>query len=524
MSPSLPRRDLLRAGLALGALGLTPGRLAAAAAAADEGPFDYAALKGRARQLSQRAYVPPADDLPPKLRDISYDDYQSLRFQPERALWLADGLPFRAQLHHRGLYFKERVRLHELHQGRSRPLGYDPTYFDTRKARLGRMPSDLGYAGFRVQSHLDWGTDVCSFLGASYFRAIGADKQYGLSARGLALNTGEPEPEEFPRFSEFWLERPARGADRFVIYALLESPSVTGAYRFEIVPGNRLLMEVDAALYPRTAVKRFGVAPLTSMYQCGENDRRMGNDFRPEIHDSDGLALHTGAGEWIWRPLVNPPVNRLNSFADDNPRGFGLLQRDRDFSHYQDDGAWYDRRPSVWVEPRHGWGRGSVQLFEIPTLDETFDNIVAFWVPEKTPQPGEEHLFAYRLHWGREAPVGPSLATVAHTRTGIGGPAGVRRRYYSQRFAVDFTGGPIPLLGREEKVEAVISSSRGRIEQVSARPLIPAGGYRAIFDIVPADDSQEPYDLRLFLRQDGQALSETWLYQWTPPPVERREF
>jgi periplasmic glucans biosynthesis protein len=292
-----------------------------------------------------------------------------------------------------------------------------------------------------------------------------------------------------------------------------------------MTPAATLVMEVDAALYPRRDIARLGVAPLTSMFQYGENDRREAHDWRPEIHDSDGLAMWTGSGEWIWRPLVNPASLRFNAFVDHTPRGFGLLQRDRHFDHYQDDGAFYDRRPSLWVEPKSDWGKGSIHLVEIPTLDETADNIVAFWNPADTPQPGQELLFGYRLHWGARLPARPALAQVVATRTGLGGIVGQKRQYFSWRFVVDFAGGQLPMLGKDVTVEPVITASRGEIEIVSARPLHAVQGYRAMFDLKPTDDSPTPVDLRLYLRANGQPLTETWLYQWTPDrrPLEQRD-
>jgi periplasmic glucans biosynthesis protein len=241
----------------------------------------------------------------------------------------------------------------------------------------------------------------------------------------------------------------------------------------------------------------------------------MANDWRTEIHDSDGLAMWTGSGEWIWRPLVNPSSVHVNAFLDQNPRGFGLLQRDRNFDHYQDDGAFYDRRPSLWVEPKSGWGKGSIQLVEIPTVDETFDNIVAFWNPADTPRPGQELLFSYRLHWGARMPVNPPLAQVVATRTGLGGYVGQKRKYFSWRFVVDFAGGDLSMIGKDIEVEPVITAPRGQIEFPSTRPLDRVRGYRVTFDLKPTDDSLEPIDLRLYLRANGQPLTETWLYQWT---------
>lgn len=515
------RRTLLQAGAAA--------CLSAAARAAGlkplgaPRPFDHAALKGRARQLAAAPYQPPNEVLPPEVAALGWDAYQSIRYRADHALWAGEGLRFEVQLFHLGLFFKRPVRMHEVRDGRAQALAYDPALFDYGSSGLHgeRQPADLGFAGFRVNFHTAPRHDVAAFLGASYFRAVGGERQYGLSARGLAVDTGLNRPEEFPDFTEFYLERPAPGTNTLVVHALLDAPSVAGAYRFAITPGDTLVMDVDAALYPRRPIERLGIAPLTSMFQTGENDRRMANDWRPEIHDSDGLALWTGAGEWIWRPLTNPPALAFNAFADRRPRGFGLLQRDRDFDHYQDDGVFYERRPSLWVEPRGDWGDGAVHLVEIPTVDETFDNVVAFWNPAAPVQPGQERLFGYRLHWGAEPPVQPPLARCLSTRTGLGGVVGQKRPYWSWRFVVDFAGGDLGLVDANAKVEPVIEAARGRVELTSARPLASVKGWRAMFDLVP-DERSEPVQLRLYLRSGGQALTETWLYHWTPPPPAQR--
>lgn len=490
--------------------------------------FDFAALKGRARALAAAPYVAPSEKLPPTLDKLDWDQYQELRFRKDHALWREDKLRFEAQFFHLGLFFKSPVKLYELADGQARELAYDTELFTYGKSGVAgsKMPSNLGFAGFRLNFHTDLERDICAFLGASYFRAVGGSWQYGLSARGLAVDTGLPRPEEFPNFVAFWLEKPAPGSNTARVYALLDSPSISGAYRFDITPGDTQVMDIDAALYPRKTIERLGFAPLTSMYQTGENDRRMANDWRPEIHDSDGLAMHTGTGEWLWRPLANPATLRFNAFADQNPRGFGLLQRDRNFTHYQDDGVYYDRRPSVWVEPKSGWGAGSVQLVEIPTVDETFDNIVVLWNPATPPKPGDEVLIGYRLYWGEQMPANPPLARCVATRTGLGGVVGQPRKYFSWRFAVDFAGGDLALLGPKAKVEAVITTSRGKVEITSARPQGAINGYRAMFDLVPPDDPATatlPIDLRMYLRCDGQPMSETWLYQYNPPAVADRK-
>jgi glucans biosynthesis protein len=282
-------------------------------------------------------------------------------------------------------------------------------------------------------------------------------------------------------------------------------------------------MDIDLALYPRKQIERLGIAPGTSMFFVGKNQRNLSEDWRPEIHDSDGLQMWTGSGEWLFRPLVNPNVLRVNSFVDDSPHGFGLVQRERRFEQYEDDGVFYERRASAWVEPKASWGKGAVMLVEIPTRDETMDNIVAFWNPAEKPQRGQELLFGYRLYWCRNPPVSPALALARETWTGIGGIIGQARTHFSWRFVVDFFGGSLDLLDGTAKVTPMISASRGHIEIPSARPVHPLHGWRAMFDLVPPDDSTEPINLRLYLAFEGQPLTETWIYQYTPPSAEQRK-
>jgi glucans biosynthesis protein len=524
MFRSVARHRVLLAGFAFGVLLVsTPARSAQTIGKAQV--FDYAWLKGQARALAEQDYVDHEGEMPEQLKSLSWDDYQQLRYDKKHALWRDTDALFRGELFHLGLYFQTPITVYQLEDGQAEELAYDRDLFDYGESGVkGRkLPKDLGFAGFRYQFHSDWQRDVVAFLGASYFRAVGAEMQYGMSARGLAVDTAVPEGEEFPLFTHFWLETPKPGSDTATVYALLDSPSVTGAYRFDITPGETLTMTVDAAIYPRQSIQRLGVAPLTSMYMIGENSRRTHWDWRPEIHDSDGLLMHTGGGEWIWRPLVNPANLRFNAYADENPKGFGLLQRDQDFDHYQDDGVFYDRRPGVWVKPIHDWGPGSIQLVEIPTLDETFDNIVAFWNPAKPVEAGQELLFSYKLHWGTQRILPSNQAQVVNTFTGLGGVVGQRREYFSQRFVVDFAGGLFPMLGGETTVEPVITTSAGRVEITSARPQHAIDGYRAMFDVVPPDGSSEPINLKVYLAIDGRPVTETWIYQWTPPPADQRD-
>ena len=517
----MKRRELL--GAAAFAVSALP--FAAMPARAETVAFDYAWLKGQARWRAQQPYVPPAQTVSTRIARLNWDEYQHIRFLPEHALWADDALRFRVQFFHLGLHVLTPVKINLVRDGRARPIAYDARRFDLGESGLepSLLPPDLGYAGFRIHFHTDFERDVAAFLGASYFRAVGESLQYGLSARGLAIDCGMTRPEEFPAFTEYWLEQPTADSSTLVVNAMLDSPSLAGAYRFEITPGTNLVMRVDAALYPRRAIERLGIAPLTSMFLCAPYDRRVSGDWRPAIHDSDGLAMCTGNGERIWRPLRNPRAVEFNAFQDDAPRGFGLLQRDRDFGHYQDDNAFYDRRPSLWVEPLAGFGKGSVDLLEIPAQYETADNIAAFWSPAQPVQGTNELLFAYRLHWGNApAPAQQATAYTAMTWSGLGGAPSRAREYFSQRFVVDFSGGVLDMLepeikGAPSKVEVVVSASHGSLENISGYRQLIQPGYRAVFDLRPGDFTG-PVDLRLYLRLDGNALSETWLYQWTPPP------
>jgi periplasmic glucans biosynthesis protein len=327
----LRRREILKSALVLAAAQVTSGSFARAAqmpaVGAPPQAFDFAWIKGQARWLASNLYVPPPkDSLPPALAKLSYDQYQSLRFRPDHALWAEDGYAFRLQFFHVGRSFTQSVRLFEVVDGVAHEIVYDPAMFDFDKSGLdpALMKDQAGFAGFRVQFVTNWRADVAAFLGAAYFRAVGGDtRQYGLSTRGLAVDTALGRPEEFPRFTAFWFERPTKDAGTLTLYALMDSPSVAGALRIQMAPGGTQVMDVDAAIYPRKPIERLGISPLTSMFFYGKNDRRGANDWRPEIHDSDGLSLWTGAGEWIWRPLINPAQLHVNSYFDDNPRGFG---------------------------------------------------------------------------------------------------------------------------------------------------------------------------------------------------------
>ena len=478
--------------------------------------FDFEILQYRAKLRATQPFVPPDRPLPDWLRQLDYDHYRDIRFDPMRAWWREEKRPFQLQFFHLGGIFHEPVQLHEVNDGREHHIDFSPRLFDYGHNRIsGHVPSDLGFAGFRIHAALnrpDYFDELAVFLGASYFRALGQDQRYGLSARGLALNTGEPGGEEFPIFEEFWIEKPAPDARSLTLYALLDSRSVTGAYRFILTPGKDTVIQVKAAIYCRQNPAVFGIAPLTSMFTHGENTNWSRDDFRPEVHDSDGLLMANGAGEWIWRPLNNPAQIRHTAFQDNAPRGFGLFQRDRDLRHYDDLEAVYQQRPSAWVEPVGNWGPGQVRLVELPTPNEMNDNIVAFWTPAVLPPAGEPITFEYRLHWLLDPEGRPPAGFVASTRS-----AAVIGRPELRRFVVEFEGRYLNQEPAGSPIAAQVDIGAGA--RLDAMPVVQknqfTGGWRVAFEVRP-DGTGRPVEMRCSLHKERHELTEIWSNLWTP--------
>ena len=478
-------------------------------------PFSFDQLTAQAEAASKDPYGAPIIRFDEILDRIDPEVFADIRFKPDQALWANGGGPWPIRLHHSGRWFKRPVHINVVENGQSREILYEPWLFEFGdKAKfISGLPEDLGFAGFRVmnkQGNGDW----LSFLGASYFRASGEHDQYGLSARGIAIDVGLPTPEEFPAFREFWIGRHDDESEDLLIYALLDGPAVAGAYQFLVKRPGPVIMEVEARLFMRHGVQRLGIAPLTSMYWYSETNRYIATDWRPEIHDSDGLAIWTGGGERLWRPLNNPKNLTVSSFSDTNPKGFGLMQRDRDFRSYEDDTLFYDKRPSLWVEPLQPWGKGSVQLVEIPTDVEIHDNIAAYWVPEAQTEPQTRFDLTYRLYWQDENPFPPTVARCVATRIGKGGVPGAVQNSDVKRFVVDFEGPSLEPLRKGEDVQAVAATSKGDILHAFAFQLVGSRRWRAIFEL--SATGSDPVDLRLFLRHGDNALTETWLYQYHP--------
>ena len=476
--------------------------------------FDFDDVDKRAKALAQKAFEPAKIDLPTALRGLSYDQYRDIRFVADRALWRADKLPFEVAFFHRGGMFREAVRMNEVVGGEARAIRYRAADFTFGANGIDRakLPEDLQFAGFRVHYNVNtpkYKDEVLVFLGASYFRALGKDQRYGLSARGLAIDTGLQSGEEFPRFTEFWLERPAPGARELTVYALLDSKSVAGAYRFILRPGTDTVITVKARLHARRNVAKLGVAPLTSMYLYGENQRASAEDYRPEVHDSDGLSVQSGTGEWVWRPLANPRRLLQTSFGMSNPQGFGLLQRDRNFASYEDLEARYDLRPSVWVKPIKPFGTGRIELVQIPSPYEYNDNIVAFWSPRDPPQAGQALDLEYQLLWQKNNPTRPPSSWVTQTRRG---PGAAKRDENVFDLHVDFEGPALRKMAENATLEGVFSSdANGEIleKRIQRNPV--NDGARVSL-VVKRLDAAKPVELRGFLRDEAETISETWAY------------
>lgn len=475
-----------------------------------------------AKTLARKGYEAPKSNLPSALRDMKYADYQQIQFNHDKAYWSNQKLPFRLEFYHQGMYFDTPVTINEVTVNKVQKIKYNPDNFNYGDVKYDKdKVKDLGYAGFKILYPLNskGKTDeIVSMLGASYFRVVGMGQVYGLSARGLAIDTGLPSGEEFPHFREYWIERPKPTDKRLTIYALLDSPRATGAYRFVVMPGRNTVVDVQSKIYLRDKVGKLGIAPLTSMFLFGSNQPSPTLNYRSELHDSDGLAMLTGSGEWIWRPLNNPKRLAVSSYAMENPQGFGLLQRGRQFERFEDLDDRYDLRPGAWITPKGEWGKGKVELIEIPTNDETNDNIVTYWIPDHLPDTGKEMNFQYSITFSRDEEKlhAADNAYVLQTRRSTGEvkqPNLTRQSDGSIAFIVDFTGADMKKLPPDTPVTAQASTNdNADIVEKSVRYNPVIKGWRMILRI-KVKDPKKTTEMRAALVNADKTLSETWSYQ-----------
>jgi glucans biosynthesis protein len=480
-----------------------------------DAPFSLSNVQDIAQKLSQSPYVDSAPPIPKAIDHMDYDAMRDVRWKQEFTLWKDKKLPFQVQFCQRSGYLRDRMMFYTIGADGVKPFPYSSDYFNFGRTKLTEpLPADTGFGGFRIHyalnnpSYLD---EAIVFTGASYFRSLAQNQFYGLSCRGLAVNSGiYGLTEEFPKFITFWLEEPRPHATEVTFYALLDGPSVTGAYRFKLRPGAETQADVTATLYFRKTIEHLGIAPLTSMFWFGENTSSHFGDFRPEVHDSDGALIANGHGEWLWRPLENYSDVHFNSFQDENPKGFGLLQRDRTFDHYQDLEVNYQLRPSCWVEPLGAWGKGAVNLVQLPIPDETIDNTVLYWQPEKPAVAGDKMDASYRLHWLMDDPKLPPLARVSATR--VNHPT---RLFPDPRIILDFVGPATKDIHDKDMPHAIVSATSGvPITDVQVIRNPNEHSLRVSF-VVP--DKDKLTELRCQLqRPDGSPFSEVWTYTWRP--------
>lgn len=470
--------------------------------------FDQSVVDAKARALSKSAYV-PRNSVPEPWLNLTYDQYREIRFNNKSALWRGENTPFQLQFFAPGLYFPKAIQVHSVKNGEARRVRFSLSNFEFGN-KIPELPESdsLGFSGFRIHGDINgtgYPDEFTVFQGASYFRAIGRGDTYGLSGRGLALRTGDATGEEFPDFIEFWVEKPNSSNNAVVVHALLDSPSVSGAYRFVVMPGETTTMDVEATLFPRVDLTHVGISPQTSMFLFDETNRNRFDDFRPAVHDNDGLMISNGAGEMLWRPLSNPKRLQVSSFVDESPKGFGLMQRAHQLTDFADLEAHYHNRPGMWVEPGENWGRGAVTLVEIPTDREIYDNIVTYWRPRDPLRAGSEHRMTYKLHWGRNFSPEGDVSKVLNTRSGA-------RHGGGRIVTIDFAAhDKIPT--NITDLKPVVNIRNGKISKPIAQYNPATGGVRVGYTFYPGD--LDAMEMRAQLMVAGKTVSEVWLYRWT---------
>lgn len=477
-------------------------------------PFSPSVVVDIARQYAAKPYKAPSADLPEPFANLTYEQYANIKHRPERAIWAVAETGFALEPLHRGNVFSTPMQLHVVADGQSRKVPYDPARYDLGKLTPPGEMRELGFSGVRIMEAVGQGKfrELGIFQGASVFRSLTGDQTPGVMARGLAIKTADPKGEEFPLFRALWIERPSVATRTLIIHAVLDSESVAGAYRFTIRPGDATIIDIECTLFPRVALDHVGMGAMQAAYLYGPLDRRRGDDIRPGIYEATGLQMLNGKDEWLWRPLSNREALQISAFVDDNPKGFGFIQRDRRFERFEDDEQHWESKPSLWVEPLGEWGPGYVTLVEIPADSQVNQNMIAYWRPKAPIAAGSETNFAFRQFWCWSPPEKPAVAMARLSRSGRvpSAPANARRR----RFLVEFAGENLKNPALLGELNVTLGASPGTVSNVRRYPHAEKGIYRVAFDIDAGSESQS--ELRLSLEAQGKPVSETWLYRWTP--------
>lgn len=473
-------------------------------------------LEAYAGKLAEKPYTSPYQALDPFFDKLEYDGHRQIQFLQKKALFNEIGDGYRVEFSHPGWMFKKPVGFSRIVDGQPEPVPYSKDYFFYGDLVLPKsLTLPQGFSGWKLLTAKEGENhrpEYLTFQGASYFRAVNSKLVWGLSARGVAINTVGGEPEEFPDFTHFWFVSPKAGEKVFQFFALLNGPSVTGAYQFDVTTGDVTFMRVTSSLFLRKPVKLLGLAPFSSMFWFGENTHPKPVDFRPEVHDSDGLLIEPTSGPVIWRPLENSRELRQSVFTLEGVKGFGLQERDREFQHFEDLEAKYHQRVSVWVEPVEGFGRGKLHLIEIPTGEETWDNVVTMWEPEKPPTAKEPLRFAYNMSWLSEKLF--DLAKVTATRWGL--ETVTKENPNDYLFVLDFTRGKPGEGKTADWVPAVnvrINGGTAKVIDQRAMANPQTGGWRAFFRLeIPPDTKL--LEMTCDLMENKLPISERWSYQW----------
>jgi periplasmic glucans biosynthesis protein len=476
--------------------------------------FDASQVIEAARNLAKKPFKAPASPLPDALASLSYEQYSAIRRRPEARLWAEDSSGFALEPLHRGFIYTQPVDIHLVDNGHVTKLAYSPRDYDFGGLKIAPDTPDIGFSGLRLSKTAgdQPAFDFALFQGASFFRAVARGQVYGDMARGLSVRTADPRGEEFPIFRSFWIERPNIASDAIVLHALLDSESVTGAYRFTLRTSEATIIDTEMTLFARVAIDRFGIGAMTGTHLMSALDHRRFDDIRPAVYDAEGLQIANGRGEWLWRPVTNRETLQISAFIDENPRGFGFLQRSRDGGLFQDDDNRWERHPSLWIEPIGDWGAGLIVLVEIPNEADINQNIVAYWQPQKQLEAGSETSFAFRQFWCWSPPSKPPYAIVTQSRSGrsASAPSNGRKR----RFLVEFQGDVLGDLESAKDITPDLSASNASLSNQKVYFSREAKRYRFVFDMEMGNDALS--ELRLQLQAQGKPMSEIWLYRWTP--------